>query len=336
MGRLTTSKFPFKGPLFIVGMPRSGTKLLRELLNRHAQISIAKIETEFLPAWAERWYTYGNLEDRNNFRKFYSEAVKLPYFIYQREMNRLITEALWYEGCNEYSVQGVFEALLRHDLDVPKKSGIIWGDKSPSYIRHIHFLAKLFPTAKFIHIVRDVRDYVASMQKAWHKHPLRAAQRWADDVQRTYEAMLSLGEKGLEIRYEDLLEDPRAVLEKICNFLEVGFDDRMMWLDEPTENLGDAKGIVGIVKDNKAKYKDRLPADQLRKVEEIAGETMIIYGYAPVLALAGLSHRLPKWKMRAYQLLDGIGLIRSETNERGLFGAICFHWRSFLSSGNRH
>mgnify|MGYP000529984615 CR=1 FL=1 len=57
----------FKGPLFIVGMPRSGTKLLRDLLNQHPKIHIAEIETHFLPFWFSQWKEFGDLSEKENF-----------------------------------------------------------------------------------------------------------------------------------------------------------------------------------------------------------------------------------------------------------------------------
>ena len=54
---------PFEGPLFLVGMPRSGTKLLRALLNRHPNISIMTNETEFLPYLVSHWESFGDLSD---------------------------------------------------------------------------------------------------------------------------------------------------------------------------------------------------------------------------------------------------------------------------------
>ena len=65
------TKEHFKGPLFIVGIPRSGTKLLRGLLDEHPMIGIPPIEIEFLPYWEKRWRDFGDLSDPYMFSKFY-------------------------------------------------------------------------------------------------------------------------------------------------------------------------------------------------------------------------------------------------------------------------
>ena len=65
----------FAGPLFLLGMPRSGTKLLRTLLNAHPAIHIAQVETHFIPYWHANWDSYDDLADLQNFRKFYDKAL---------------------------------------------------------------------------------------------------------------------------------------------------------------------------------------------------------------------------------------------------------------------
>jgi hypothetical protein len=153
-------------------MPRSGTKLLRRLLNQQSAIAIPAIETEFLPYLVSKHSTYGDISKPDVFHLMYKEMVKLPYFIYQRKRGDLVSEAACHKNCRSFTPSGVFEALVRTQLKLPYDSGIIWGDKSPSYIHHLPLIKRLYPKAKFIHIVRDVRDYCLSIQKAWGKKAL--------------------------------------------------------------------------------------------------------------------------------------------------------------------
>ncbi len=240
------------GPLFVVGMPRSGTKLLRDLLNQHPRVAIPRVETEFLPDWHRRWASFGDLSDRERFLSFYEEATTSPYFTYMREDEGGHANAQeWFDACRGYGTAQVFEALLRLDTGTLGRDEVIWGDKSPGYIRHLPLLEQLFSGARFIHIVRDVRDYVLSMQKAWGKHPLRATQRWVDGVSRAHATGGLLGSsRYLELRYEDLLSEPEAILRRVCDFLGVAFQPTMMELDRSTENLGDTRGATAIQRGN--------------------------------------------------------------------------------------
>ncbi len=322
----------FNGPLFIVGMPRSGTKLLRSLLNRHSCIRLTMVETEFLPYWVKNWDRFGDLSDKKNFEKFYNFSIKLPYFRYMRDNGKLISCSDWYERCSIFSISDVFEALIKNDVGIKDKSQI-WGDKSPSYIRHIRLIKEIFPYAKFIHIIRDVRDYCLSINYAWNKNMLRAAQRWTDNVMQCRIDATSFQDDYLEIRYEDLISDPESILIKICKFLGLNFEQNMLQLNKPTEEVGSAKGYIGIYSNNKNKYLTKMDKKIRNKIESIAADLLQDLGYE--IAYDGKSIRLSSIKMRFYQILDGINTLKYFYRERGLLNGSTFWFRSFISSGNR-
>lgn len=320
----------FSGPVFLIGMPRSGTKLLRNLLVEHPRIGILHIETEFLPYWVDRWNKFGDLSSFNNFQIFYTHMIQLPYFIHMRRHGTLISQQTWYELCRAYDPASIFEALVRHDACVDFGSTKIWGDKSPSYIRHLPLLKQLFPNAKFIHITRDVRDYCLSIHKAWGKNMIRAAQRWADYVHKASQDSMMLGDDYYEIKYEELIDDPGTILKAICDFLGIEFKIEMLDLSKPTENLGDTKGTRNIVSSNKEKYQKLMNADTQKKIEMIAAHTLSQCGY-PVIKTE--SYRVPKYLMTFYQIMDGINLVRSKITQMGVLGAIKFYIRYFLVAG---
>jgi hypothetical protein len=320
----------FTGPLFIVGMPRSGTKLLRSLLSLHSRIRIANIETEFLPYWISRWGTFGDLSDISDFRTFYRVVSKAPYFSYMNESGALIDVDTWFDCCEGFSPGEVFEALLRHDVGAERGSSIIWGDKSPTYIWQLELLKQYFPEALFVHVIRDVRDYCISINKAWGKNMVRAAQRWVDGVTAARNSGRNFPFDYLEVRYEALLEAPERELMRICDFLNVPFETGMLELTGPTENLGDAKGLKGIVRGNYGKFQGKLSPGSLRKIESIAAQTLRALGYESTYE--GKQVRVPKRKMKLYQLMDGFNIVKSRIDERGLFGALAFHFRHFQHS----
>ena len=314
----------FSGPLFVVGMPRSGTKLLCALLDRHARIGITGIESEFLPWLARR---FARLRD---FDAFYAEIVRQSYFSHRREQGKLIEPRRWQAACTDFSAAGVFEALIRVEVDAPRGSGRIWGDKSPSYIDDLPLIKQLYPAAKVLHIVRDVRDYCLSVRKAWGKDMLRAAQRWADDVRKAREDGAALGGDYLELRYEDLLADTEAELRRVCTFLGVEFEPAMLTLERPAESLGDAAGATQVVAGNRGKWQAMAP-EMLARVEEIAGALMLECGYA--LALPHKApRRLSALEMHVAQLKDAWHLVRSDRMGWGLWRTALFHLRYFATT----
>lgn len=268
------SPHSFSGPIFVLGKARSGTKLLLAILNEHPLIAFPKRETEFLPYWVRTWPKYGNLAERPNFSRFYKQMMSLPYFYYLRKKEPpVIREETWFNQCIRFTPEGVFEALIKHDAGITNNENpkIIWGDKSPSYIHHLPMLARLFPGATFVHIVRDVRDVCLSLNRAWGINMLRAAQRWADDMAAIRDDAKALGDRYHEVKYEKLLENPRNEVAEICRMIGVDYTSSMLEFSQSLEDREDAKGRLGILQNNREKYRSYLNQETLHKIEAIAG-----------------------------------------------------------------
>ena len=323
----------FNGPLFIVGMPRSGTKLLRTLLNTSSTVFIPDVETHFLPYWFKHWEVYGDLSDPDQFRQFYDGVINLPYFLYTGEFQANIDCKEWHSNCETYDLPGVFEALVKHDAGYPVNSGGVWGDKTPSYLGHMLLLKALFPTARFLHIVRDARDYCLSMQNAWGKSLLRAAQMWNDGVTAAITQGEALGDAYMQVRYEDLISNPQAQLVQVCDFIGVPFEEQMLSLDSIPENLGDTKGVRQIVSNNVEKYRTRMDSEVRMRIESIACVPMKSLGYP--IEYTGTPRRLSAAEMGLFKLHDGLNLIRFELGNRNIFEAARLRWRLYSVSGNR-
>jgi hypothetical protein len=334
MESLDTDLARFQGPLFIVGMPRSGTKLLREMLNGHTRIRIPEVETNCYPYWVARWDRWGPIDTPPRFEQFYRECVRLPFFSQIHERGLELEWPVWFEACRAFTPSGVFEALLKSVLSIPLNDrSTIWGDKSPSYIRHIRLLNREFPDARIIHIIRDVRDYALSMRKAWGKSPVRAAQRWHDDIAQARADGINVGRNYKEIRYEELISEPRATLICICDFLEIEFQDRLMNLHRAPENIGAAAGLNTVLHNNSGKYVTQMPAKMVVEIERVSCVQLRDMHYP--CSYEGDPVRVPKWKLRWLQLLDGLRLLRSSVNRHGLVGGLKVQLRHFKTSGNR-
>ncbi|MEE9376878.1 MAG: sulfotransferase [Candidatus Lokiarchaeia archaeon] len=316
-------------PIFLVGMPRSGTKLLRGLLNQHPLIEISNVETHFLPFWEKHWKKYGDLSDKNNFLQFYDQVTtKNPYFIYMREKGGMIEENNWYQCCENFKISGVFEALMRHDTNTLVGSEKIWGDKTPSYLIHISLIKGHFPSAKIIHIVRDVRDYSLSMNVAWGKNIIRSTSRWVEEISVFRKNLEDYGNDILELRYEDLLDNPEKQLVRICNFINLEFDKGMLQLTVPCEQLGDTQKDIAIVKSNKKKFLSKMTSKECELLESIARPILEIYDY-PV-EYKGKIKRINKVQMLLYKIIDGINLFRYGLEKRGIMRGIKFQCMKWL------
>ena len=320
---------PFHGPLFVVGMPRSGTKLLRDLLNQHSAVGIPHAETELLVRWAERWPSYGDLSRPAAFRSFFSTYAGSAFFTYMAEERGVhVHPADWHAACADHSLAGVFEALVRQTASIPVDG--VWGDKSPGYITALPLIWRVWPHARVIHIVRDCRDYVLSIQNAWQKDPLRAAQRWSDDVVAALDAEAGADGALLRIHYEDLLADPERTMRAALEHVGLEWEPACLTLERPSENLGATAGASRIVSTNTQKWRTDLDAQRLHRIESIAGRTLERAGY-PVTE-AG-TERLSLSERRIAQVRDGFSLVRFDAAERGWVDAIRFRLRLFRHSG---
>src|SRR5687768_2879742 len=89
----------FCNPLFLVGMPRSGTKLLRGMLSEHSRIRFSEIETECFPYWVSQWPRLMPNGSFEQFRRFYASSRKLPFFMQLAERGIKIDCREWFEAC---------------------------------------------------------------------------------------------------------------------------------------------------------------------------------------------------------------------------------------------
>lgn len=312
------------GPLFIIGMPRSGTKLLRGLLEQHPRVRVPTIETEFFPflvRWVQR---RGSPEQPHAFAALFEVLKNAPYFQVRPAVARPFSWREWREYCGgRYDAAGLFEGFVRYETAATADSGLIWGDKSPAYMRHASALLEHFPRARVVHIVRDVRDYCVSMRNGWRKDIRRAAFLWGRDVAQAHRICGAHRDRCIELKYEDLLHAPQVQMRRLSEFLDIDFSDAMTRLASPVEPTGYAAGQTEVVSDNRQKFAERLEPREIRAVETLAWDTMLLLGYRPLYA--DRQGQLSAFELRALRIKDAFQLL--VRNGRGGFAsALRFHW----------
>ncbi len=259
----------FSGPLFVVGSPRSGTKLLRDLLNRNSQINLCDPESHFIPYLYRK---FGGRADRFHvdLDSFFHEFDRMPFQIFARRMGKPVMARTDFDALN--AARNWTEALgmiLRFYGDPDAAPTAIWGDKTPSYVREMPLLKEILPQARFIHIIRDPRDVALSVRAAWRHDIYRTATKWARNVAAGRRDGAVLSGDYMEIFYEDLLGNPEVALKRACDFLGVDYVSDMTSLARPSENIGSAAGKSFIDSSNLGKFRQRLTPRQQRRIEEI-------------------------------------------------------------------
>jgi len=171
------------------------------------------------------------------------------------------------------------------------------------------------------------------MQKAWGKNPIRAAQRWVNGLEKADKDTAKFKDEYIEIRYEDLLNYPEAVLTKCCDLLEIDFEQNMLQIPENTENIGSAQGYTFVKQDNQKKYIQQMKHRLRQRIEKIAGQKLLNCGYE--VEFIAPPENVSTIEMNLYKVIDGYNLIQSEFTERGFYESIKINWRRFKVSGNR-
>ena len=309
-------------PLFIVGVQRSGTSLVREVLRNHPQIGLTHAETNLLPAMFRRISRVGPPTNEADFTNLARWVRRFPYFEHLSSKNISFSDERWFSTCQSLDTAGIFEAMARLDADAPPKSVRVWGDKSPSYRKNLELIAQLFPNAHVLHVIRDVRDVCHSAQNAWGAHPLRTAQTWTDDITTCRAQSAALQESQyLEIHYEALTANPEEEFAKVCSFLGLDFQAEILTLPNPVDPLGQTSEAKEIVSQNQDRWKQSFSPRTLTQIERIAAPVMHTCGYS-LESDASNQGSLSAARLGALRIRDGLYLLNHRRSRWGLLKAL--------------
>lgn len=170
---------------------------------------------------------------------------------------------------------------------VSSRNVVVNGSKTPQFTEKLDVLSNLFPNAFFLIVVRDIRDVCLSWRKKWGKHMLLCASKWAQRMHGGLSfASSHLESRSLFVKFEDLLLQTDEICRKICRFLGLDFSERMLEHHKYTINRIEGKINYGksIKRDNTKKWKNQLDKKYINRIEEIAFDTMNLFGYVPEFA----------------------------------------------------
>lgn len=213
-----------RNPFFILGCGRSGTTLLRLMLDSHRDLTIPG-ESHFITRLWERRHAYqdkGKLQSERLARSILESTHFKRWSI--------PTELVWQKiAGKEATFANVISAIFEAYAEASQK--LRWGDKTPIYVRRIPVLLELFPDAQFIHIIRDGRNVAMSyLSVPWGPRNIwSAAWKWQFDVSRGMRDGRPLGmHRYREVRYEDLILKPEITLRELCLFIGADYDPAML------------------------------------------------------------------------------------------------------------
>jgi hypothetical protein len=284
---------PFAGapgrPLFIGASPRSGTTLLRVMLDNHPDVAIPH-ETDFMRQVWWRRRQFGDLRDPAN-------RQRLAEWIFTTRAHRGGRlrgdafdrgEAIRRVAAAPPTVGSVVEACFRLYAERHGKSR--WGDKRPSYSGSVGMLFAMFPDAQYLNVVRDPRAAVASqLPMGWDEPDVvlpAATARWEAAIRRTDHFAAGLRpDQLLDVRYEDLVRDPHAALERVCAFAGLRAGDALetMLAKQRSTLRGSHRRVAEPVTTGSIeRWRERLEPQAVALVEHAAGAPLLArLGYLP-------------------------------------------------------
>ena len=213
-------------PLIVLGVRRSGTTLLRVMLDRNAELAVPD-ESYFVPQLARRHR--GTVDPAS----FVDDLRRLPTLFEWGLSSDAVAARLRPGMTTGGAIAAVFEAYAA------ERGKARWGDKTPLYMQHLSLLERLFPDACFVHLIRDGRDAAVSflsvpegiMTEGWGypRDEAGFACQWATEVRAARALARRVGSRRyLELRYEALVADPATELRRICAFAGLEYDDAML------------------------------------------------------------------------------------------------------------
>lgn len=201
-------------PIFIGGLYRSGTSLLRAMLGRHSNIA-AGLET----FWFDLDFS-GKASDGRTIRNWdgtrteslQDHVTRLAQF-FDMDASRALRLA---EKCS--SGEEFIDLFMAEYASGRNKTR--WTEKTPANVLHVDRIFSFWPGAKFIHVVRDPRDVYSSLKRTgkWSR-PEDFARLWIKFISAYEKAVKTSPASMLEISYESLVLDPEKTMRSVLDFV---------------------------------------------------------------------------------------------------------------------
>lgn len=281
--------------ILMIGEQRSGSNLLRLILNSSSQIAAPHpphVLQNMMPFMSD----YGDLQDEEMMDRLVDDVCRLvehnpvPWDGIQSFDRKEVREL-----CHENSLVAVFDAVMQ--IYASKQGASAWLCKSMQNVRWARELDAYLDKPKFIYLYRDPRDVALSFSKAviGDKHPYHVIHKWAELQRLCLDAEKFLGpDQFIRVRYETLISQTEQVIRDVCSFLGIEFTPAMLEFHSSQEADRTASQsslwsnlTKPVMADNSKKFLQEMSDDEIRIIETVAGDLMDQLGYARCVVQAG-------------------------------------------------
>ena len=282
-------------PVFVVGVPRSGTTVFSVKLAEATDIAMAP-ETHFMPEvyWPLRHLDLG--DDSAAIRAI--ELFRSRSWFADLELEAKDIEAAYFAQ-NDRSWPGLFQTILR--LFALKNGAEHWGEKTPGHYRHVQTLLDWYPDCRIIFVMRDPRAVVASNMQAPFSpsYPWFIARRWPE-MWEIYQSVSSDPRVSM-VRYEDFVADLDQVMNAIKSDLaldqrnsgetarvfDAGKTAQKGWRAQHLEKAAGAINTTSL-----SRWRSQLSPYDIWVTDHVAGPGPSLCGYEPADIVSTWKHQL--------------------------------------------
>lgn len=273
-------------PIQIIGTQRSGSNLLRVMLNELSEVAAPHpphILKTFLPLVSE----YGDLSDKGNFKLLVDDVCRFV------ECNPVEWDGVRFDrqsvlsSCLQPTLLEVFRVV--YEKMAHSHGAKFWCCKSMVNAHYFTDLENSGIKPFYIHLLRDGRDVALSFRKVavGDKHFFHLAKKWKEDQEASRKVIETVGPKrGIKVHYEELISNPEAVMKRICDLIGVPYSDRVLGYFQSEESRHTAASgymwhnlAQPILADNCGKYTKAMSHDELTLFEFVAGDELEQNGY---------------------------------------------------------
>lgn len=299
------------GPIFVTGMPRSGTTLLASILNAHSQVAVSPETDYFTLVWKP-------LARHDGFRHWekVEEVLRAFFKVPDVKLLDLPFEQLlggyrdhWKAGRLDHRV--ILTELL--SLYAEQRGKTIWAEKTPDHFMYIPIIKWLFPEARIVAIVRDPRDVHASLAKLpWNRgNALNHALQWRGYQSLARQFRARYDGSFVDVRFEDLISNPTGTVRALCDRLDLEFESSMIerhgeeLIFDPKAEPWKQEVSQSINPNNHGKWKKTLTPAEVALFSRVCGKYLKAWDYevpdpdsAPGPMVRDLEWRSVAWWVR--------------------------------------
>lgn len=271
-------------PVLIIGTQRSGSNLLRIMLNQLREID-APHPPHILQVFFPLIEMYGDLNDDVNFRTLINDLINFTEANPVKWQHVNFNTDRIFERCNKRSLIEIYKAL--YELKAEVKGANYWCCKSMANVHYVPVIENEMQPF-YIHLIRDGRDVAASFQSAvvGEKHVYFIAKQWKKEQDLSFEIAKRYNGRTAVLYFEKFIDDPEKALTPILNKLHLKWNSSMLNFYKSEEAVITAaagrmrKNVIRPVdSSNKKHFSEKLSKEEIEIFESVAGDTLLKFGY---------------------------------------------------------